>query len=444
MQKTPMETWIGHKIQCAIGDGGVLTRAQIDAYQLSKLRETIALARDKSRFYTKTLAAFPPHAIHSFQDFAQLPFTTSDDLRQDSLRFLCTSQDDISRIVTLESSGTTGSPKRIYFTADDQELTIDFFHQALPGIAKPGDKVLILLPSERFGSVGGLFAESARRMGVQTVAHGLVNDPKLTLEIMEREQVNMLLGIPVQVLALASYESPRASYYRTHIENVILNTDHIPKALVQRLQDKWGCRVFNHYAMTEMGMAGGVECEAFAGLHLREADLLFEIINPETGEVLNDGEEGEVVFTTLTRKGMPLIRYRTGDISRFIPASCPCGTVLKRLVPVKERVGGGTVLANGELISMSMLDEALFAVRGLLNFQAEITVHGGMDRLDITAQVATWAGANIQELIRQALLSIRAIADHVHRGVLMLGSVVVDQTGKPWNPSKRIIRDLRK
>ena len=444
MQKTPMETWIGHKIQGAIGEGGVLTRARIDEYQLTKVRETIALARDKSRFYKKTLAAFPPHAIHSFQDFAQLPFTTSDDLRQDSLRFLCTSQDDISRIVTLESSGTTGSPKRIYFTADDQELTIDFFHQALPGIAKPGDKVLILLPSERFGSVGGLFAESARRMGVQTVAHGLVSDPKLTLEIMEREQVNMLLGIPVQVLALASYESPRASYYRTHIENVILNTDHIPKALVQRLQDKWGCRVFNHYAMTEMGMAGGVECEAFAGLHLREADLLFEIINPETGEVLNDGEEGEVVFTTLTRKGMPLIRYRTGDISRFIPASCPCGTVLKRLVPVKERVGGGTVLANGELISMSMLDEALFAVRGLLNFQAEITVHDGMDRLDITAQVATWAGANIQELIRQALLSIRVIADHVHSGVLMLGSVVVDQTGKPWNPSKRIIRDLRK
>lgn len=443
MQKTPMETWIGHKIQGSSEDAGALTRARIDDYQLTKLRETIALARDKSLFYKKTLAGFPAHEIRSFADFAQLPFTTANDLRHNSLRFLCTSQDDISRIVTLESSGTTGAPKRIYFTADDQELTVDFFHQALPGIAKPGDRVLILLPSERFGSVGGLFAESARRMGVQTVTHGLVQDPAATLEVMEREQVNMLLGIPVQVLALASFEPPGASQYHTQIENVILNTDHIPQALVHRLREKWGCRVFNHYAMTEMGMAGGVECEAFAGLHLREADLFFEIINPTTGEVVPDGEEGEVVFTTLTRKGMPLIRYRTGDISRFIPEPCPCGTVLKRMVPVQERVGGGTVLCGGGVLSMSMLDEALFAVRGLLDFQATLIAKDGVDRLDITAQVASWADAGTKGLIQQALLSIRVLAENVDSGALMLGTAV-DQSDKPKIPSKRIIRDLRK
>ena len=89
-----------------------------------------------------------------------------------------------------------------------------------------------------------------------------------------------------------------------------------------------------------MGLGAAVDCRALAGYHIREADLFFEIIDPDNGSPLPDGETGEVFFSTLTRKGMPLVRYRTGDLSRFLPEPCPCGTILKRLEWVRGRRRG--------------------------------------------------------------------------------------------------------
>jgi len=439
-KKTPLEQWILNKILGLAGNTGQLTRTFIENYQLTKLRETIALAGEKSLFYRNALGRFPVDKIRSLKDLRELPFTTADDIRHNPLRFLCCSQDEINRVVTLESSGTTGLPKRIFFTSADQELTKDFFHRCMTVIAQPGDKVLILLPGERPGSVGDLFAESVQRMDLLAVPHGIVRDPGYTLEVMEREKVDTLLGIPVQVLALASYEPPGENKFRIHIKNVILNTDHLPQAILNRIKKKWNCRVFNHYAMTEMGLGGGLECEALAGYHMREADLLFEIVHPITGEVLPEGEDGEVVFTTLTRQGMPLIRYRTGDIARFIPGPCPCGAVLKRMAPVKDRVKGRIALTGGGYLSMSLLDEALFAVGGVLNFQAVISSDSHADRLGIKAQVAGWAGEEIPELIQKALLSIPGVAENVRKDSLTLEPVVVDESKELWKPAKRIIQ----
>ncbi len=437
---TPMDKWIAEKIEAP---DGKLTRERLESYQLEKLRDTMALVRAKSRFYREKLADFPAESLQSLEDLRKLPFTTPDDIKNDSLGFICTSQDDIHRIVTQESSGTTGAPKRIFFTAEDQELTTEFFQRDLPGVSESGDHYLILLPSDRPGSVAGLFMESARRNGVRTLAHGLVRDPRETLAVMEREGIDSLLGIPVQVLALASYEAPGERLFHTNIKNIILNTDYLPKALVRRLQDKWNCRVFNHYAMTEMGMAGGVECEAFDGLHLREADLLFEIVDPLTGIPVPDGEEGEVVFTTLTRNGMPLIRYRTGDISRFIPEPCPCGTVLKRLQPVQKRLDGGVKLSVGGSLHMAMLDEALFAVEGLINFQAQVRAEGDKDQLDLKVHVAPWVGDQVEEVVRQAVLDVPELLIGSKHGNLTVGHVEVDRSEALWPPVKRVIREWR-
>jgi hypothetical protein len=208
-------------------------------------------------------------------------------------------------------------------------------------------------------------------------------------------------------------------------------------------EEAWGCRVFNHYGMTEMGLGGGVECAALAGYHLREADLLFEVVDPESGEVLPEGEEGEVVFTTLTRRGMPLIRYRTGDIARFIPEPCPCGTVLKRLSPVKDRVQGRIVLTGGGFLSMSVLDEVLFAVKGVANFKAAISNENNRDRLEITVQAAGKAPGNISALIEQALYSVPVISHNSRQGKLILAPVRVEPLKELWPPQKRVARDHR-
>ena len=263
-----------------------------------------------------------PESISSLDELSQFPFTTPEDIRQNPLGFVCVSQDEIQRVVTLQSSGTTGEPKRIFFTADDQELTIDFFGVGMSTLVKAGERVLIFLPGETPGSVGDLLRIGLERKGVLPIPYGMVKDTLHALNAMETERADCLVGSPTQILSLARRWNPRHKAPRT----ILLSTDYVPAAIVSVLENIWGCKVFNHYGATEMGLGGGVECEAHLGFHLREADMYFEIINPETGEPVYDGEYGEVVFSTLTRRGMPLIRYRMGDRSRFIVGECPCGT----------------------------------------------------------------------------------------------------------------------
>ncbi|TEB08569.1 Phenylacetate-coenzyme A ligase [Pelotomaculum schinkii] len=442
-KKTPLESWILAKIEGHNGSLGKLTRSIIETYQIQQLRETLTLARDKSPFYRRRLARCGIDKFQSLKDLGGLPFTTPADIRQNPLQLLCVSQDQINRVVTLDTSGTTGLPKRIYFTAADQELTRDFFQHGMSTLVQPGDKVLILLPGYSPGSVGDLLADGLRRMQVKPVPYGVVRDPEAVLEIMAVEQVDSLVGIPTQVLALARCRQSDKRKHQIRLKSLLLSTDHVPGAIVRFLEETWGCRVFNHYGMTEMGLGGGVECEARAGYHLREADLLFEIINPLTGEVLPEGEEGEVVFTTLTRRGMPLIRYRTGDIARFMPEPCPCGTVLKRMSCVRDRVQGRITLTGGELLSLSILDEVLFAVNGVVDFEASLLPENGRDRLAVRVLAAAWAAEEIPGLVEKALFSVPVLSRNIKKGNLILAPVQIDTSPELWKPAKRIIRDNR-
>jgi phenylacetate-coenzyme A ligase PaaK-like adenylate-forming protein len=442
-RKTPLEPWIYGKIKGSAVKTGGLTRKLIESYQLQKLKDTIALAVKRSSFYRRLLGSLAPEKICSLKDVCKLPFTTPGDIAANPLKFLCVSQDRINRVVTLNSSGATGLPKRVFFTAGDQELTRDFFQHGMSTLVQPGAKVLILLPGELPGSVGDLLAEGLRRMDARAIPHGIVRDVRATLEIMVREQVDSLVGIPTQVLALARCEPPDKKTCQVYLKNLLLSTDHVPRAIVDSIEKAWNCRVYGHYGMTEMGLGGGVECDALAGYHLREADLYFEIVNPDTGEVVPEGEEGEVVFTTLTREGMPLIRYRTGDIARFIPGPCPCGTVLRRMARVKDRVKGRISLPGGGFLSMSMLDEALFTVDGVLNYQAVISSINGAGRLNIKVQLTNWAGKETLDQMQKAILAIPVVAENVYKGFLTLAPVQVDSSGEPWKPAKRVIQDHR-
>ena len=395
---SPLDPWIAAKI----GEPGrPLSATALAAYQTARLQETLRLARARSPFYRRRLAAVPQD-LASLRDLESLPFTTAQDIQDHGLQFLCVSQDEIQRVVTLDSSGTTGNPKRIYFTRDDQELTIDFFRVGMATLTDPGDRVLILLPGERPGSVGDLLAIALGRLGAQPFKHGLVRDVGETLALMRRERVDCLVGVPTQVLALATY-GPELS-----LKSALLTTDHVPDAIVRRVEAAWGCTVYNHYGMTEMGLGGGVECAARRGYHLREADLLFEIVDRDTGTPVTDGTPGEVVFTTLTRRGMPLIRYATGDISRFVPGLCPCGTTLKTLARVTHRADGAIALGDRSF-TLADLDEAIFALLGVLNFTVTIA-HEGCDVLMLQVITVEGSGAGVTAQVNAALAAIPAIA----------------------------------
>lgn len=433
---TPLEEWILQRI----GEGSEgLCQKRIASYQLLKLRETIRWARERSSFYKERLAGIQEENLARLSDLSLFPFTRAEDIRENPLRFLCVSQSDVKRVVTLQSSGTTGEPKRIYFAEEDQLSTIDFFHHGMSTLVGAGERVLILLPGERPGSVGELLLTGLKRLGATGIPHGPVRDAARTLDVMERERIDALVGIPTQVLSLARHgECARPP------RSVLLSTDYVPNAIRSELSRIWGCEVFNHYGMTEMGFGGAVECRAHFGYHLRELDLYFEIVDPETGKPVKEGESGEVVFTTLTRRAMPLIRYRTGDLSRLIPEMCPCGTVLKTMAHVKGRIANRVEPAPGLVLTMADLDEALFPVSGLIDFSAVLEPHEDSSRLVIEVEINEAAPAVCSE-VQKILEAHPVISASKRAGALKTVSVGARKCGLPGTSGagKRTIIDRR-
>ena len=441
---TPLEAWIREKARIGSGLTGRFFVEALEDYQLQRLNEIIDYARRNTPFYRLHLASLPAAPLSALSDITRIPFTNPSDLSDNPSSFLAVRQDDIARIVTLRTSGSTGEAKRLFFTEGDLELTVDFFHHGMSTLVRPGQRVVVLLPGERPDSVGDLLVRGLRRMDIHALVYGPVTDPLHAAEAIASFGAHCLVGIPTQVLAVARSRTG-AAIGKGSIESVLLSTDYVPRAIAKTLEEVWGCRVFNHYGMTEMGLGGGVECEALDGYHLREADLCFEVVDHETGEPCSDGMIGEVVFTTLTRRGMPLIRYRTGDIARIIHQPCPCGSVLRRMDRVRGRWNGVVRLDPDSTLTLSDMDEALFRLPGLLDYRA--TVSKGRDgrfRLHIDVHRAEGGSLTDREVL-QILNEVEAIRKGIARANLEIPTVRFSADGR-WTTtgvSKRKIVTTR-
>ncbi len=426
---TSLDAWIREKIGIGLAvDGGAFMKA-LAAYQLQRLNETIAYARVNSPFYRDHLESLPAVPLPRLSDIARIPFTVPSDISSNPYRFLAVRQDDVARIVTLRTSGSTGEAKRLFFTEDDLELTVDFFHRGMATMVRPGQKVAILLPAKMPDSVGDLLARGLERLNVGSLRYGPVADPLDAAQAIAAFGAHCLVGIPTQVLAVAR-SRVGCAIGKGRIESVLLSTDYVPAAIARSLQEVWGCRVFTHFGMTETGLGGGVECAALDGYHLREADLYFEVVDHTTGALCADGEVGEVVVTTLTRRGMPLIRYRTGDIARLISDPCRCGTVLRRMERVRGRWDGAVRLDAGCLLTLPDMDEALFGLKGLLDYRATISQErSGNYRLHLDVQAT--AGNLTEGQVLQAVNGMDAVKRGIATGHLEIQGVHVS-TERCW------------
>ena len=402
VERTPVESWIASRVF----GGREFKPDALFEWQLARLGEAIEYARDNSRFYAENLKGIATPKTRD--EIARLPLITEADIRHKGNRMLCVSQSETARVVTLDTSGTTGLPKRIWFTSDEQEHIVDFFHHGMGTLAGPGDTVVILLPCAREGSVGDLLATGLLRLGAKPIRHGPLQSLAETLDAIEAGRANALVGTPAEVRALAIYARSLGS--NINLKSVLLSTDHAPNSAVETIEEQFGCIVFDHYGMTEMGLGGGVECAVHEGYHLRDIDLLFEVVDPISLCPVPYGESGEVVFSTLRRKGMPLIRYRTGDISRLITEKCACGSSLVRLDKIAGRLGENIAIGEGEL-TLSMLDEVLFGLNNILDFTASIKDNGSHLCLSVQAAAleAGYQPCNEGEL-KRALLRVESIA----------------------------------
>jgi phenylacetate-coenzyme A ligase PaaK-like adenylate-forming protein len=326
--------------------------------------ETVQFARTHSRFYKENLAAVP---LNSWEDVRALPFTFPDQIRRDPNGFLCIPQREIKRIVTLRSSGTEGEEKRIFFSQKDLDATIDFFQCGMSNLTHQTDRVLILFPGTSCGSIGDLLERALKKSDIACFKHGVITDMEETAGCIVKNDITCLTGIPLQILQLSRQKT---EIFQKYIRTVLLSSDYVPKALIRELTERCGCRAFTHYGMTEMGYGGGVECQALDGYHMREGDLYIEILDPVTGRPVRDGQAGEVTFTTLTRRAMPLIRYRTGDLASFSPVPCPCGTFLKTISRVCGRVENRVRICGGSFLYFSQLDEWILPFQEVLDYEA--------------------------------------------------------------------------
>lgn len=303
-------------------------RAELEQYQLAAINRTLAHATEKSSFYR---SLFGGAKLNSLAEISSLPFTTPEDLKTDPYRMVCVHPNEISRIVTLQTSGSTGAPKRVFFTDADLELCTDFFHHGMRNLVDETDMIGILFPYRTPASVGDQLIRGLWRLGAETVAlFGLSSDEISSL--ISFKKITSLAGMPGQIAELAE-RYPRHSTMKT----VLLSADFVSDEVRNTIRRAWGAEVFEHYGMTEMGLGCAVSCEHQNGYHVREADLYLEVIDPATGNPVPDGEWGEIVFTTLTRVGMPFIRYRTGDFSRWKTEACSCGSALKLLDYIRDR-----------------------------------------------------------------------------------------------------------
>ncbi|WDP91722.1 MAG: phenylacetate--CoA ligase family protein [Desulfobacter sp.] len=353
----------------ATGPGPASPGDRLAAYQLDCLNRSLAHARSSSRFYRDRLSGAAP--LTGLKDMAALPLTRPGHIRKSPKSFLAVSQDEISRIATLATSGTTAAPKRLFFTGRDLDRTLDFFKAVLAPLMAPGDTGLIFLPGSTRASAGDLIKTAMEALGARPRVPGIITDFKPAADLVEQTGPALIIGMPVQILALGEYMKSTGSL-TTRIPWAILTADHLPAALAGRVEALLGGKVLNHYGMTETGFGGAIQCPAREGLHLRLPDLFFEIIDPATGAQLPPGVWGEVAVTTLNRRGMPLIRYRTGDVSRIIDTPCACGSPYPRLDRIRNRQAESADSA-GVPLTMADLDDILFSLPGVVDFSARIS-----------------------------------------------------------------------
>ncbi len=395
MKRTALDKWI-MKTEAL----PALTREGLDALQLKRLNETLERLQLRGGY----ARSYPRH-LDSLEELHSLPFTTSDMLSENPNQFLLTSQSEVSRIISGATSGTTGPAKRVFYTDMDTSNTVGFFAAGISEMLKPGEKCIICFPFSGPFGLGDLIAKAVEKLGGIPIRAGFGQSWGELAELVYSQQPQTYIGFPVPLLSLA-----RIYGKDFPIKRALVSGDACPPDVMTELEKLLGNPLYPHYGSRECGLGGAVTCPAFEGMHLRENHIIPEIID-EQGNVLPEGEYGELVITTIGLEAMPLIRYRTGDYTRFLPP-CPCGSVVRRI---------DTVTRKEQPFSMSELDSLLFSIPELVDHQAFLG-----DQLIIKALVTSEAASSsLLRKIRQQYptlsVSIEAASVSAHHRPLYMG-----------------------
>lgn len=315
------------------------TRSELQDLQWRRLQDTLERVA-RSPFYQVKFKEWglTPSSFQGLDDIARLPFTSKADLRNGyPYGFLCVPRDQLVRLHV--SSGTTGQATAIFYTRKDVENWADLLARSMYMVgARPGDTFQNLTGYGLF--TGGLgFHYGAERLGLLTIPAGAGNS-KRQIQLMRDFSTNVIHIIPSYALLLMPIMEEMGVVPRRDLQLRIgcVGAEPYSEEVRRRIEDFYGIRVYNSYGLSEMNGPGvAFECPCQQGMHIWEDSYLVEVIDPQTLEPVADGTYGELVLTSLNREAMPLLRYRTKDLTRILTGECPCGRVHRRLDRMQGR-----------------------------------------------------------------------------------------------------------
>ncbi len=366
-----------------------LTREDMEALQQKRLQEVVQRVYHLVPFYKEKFDALgiKPEKIKSLEDLKHLPFTVKQDLR-DHYPFGLFAV-PLSQIVRIHSSsGTTGKPTVVGYTEHDLQVWTEVMCRSFAmAEVGPGDVVHNAYGYGLF--TGGLgFHYGAEAVGAAVVPSS-VGFTKRQLMLMKDFEATILCCTPSYALHLAEVAKEEGFDLQKdfRLRAGFFGAEPASEGLRKAVAEAWGIQYFEAYGLSEI-IGPGVAASCPEGeLHIFEDHFFPEIIHPETGEVLPEGEEGELVFTTLTKQGLPIIRYRTRDIASLYRAPCKCGRTIVRMGQVRGR-SDDMLIVSGVNVFPSQVEHVLTQVEGLTpNYVIVVDKRGVLDVLEVWVEV---------------------------------------------------------
>ena len=331
--------------------------------QLSQVDAQIKRLVKTDSYYGKKYRELGITDVTSQEAFEELPFSSKDDLRNAyPLGIQAVPDEEVVRIHS--SSGTTGKPVIIPYTAKDVDDWATMFARCYEtaGVTKK-DRVHIT-PGYGLWTAGIGFQAGAEKLGAMVIPMGPGNTDK-QLQMMIDLESTVLTATSSYALLLAEEIDKRGLKDKIHLKKGVFGSERWSEKKREYIKEKLGIELYDIYGLTEIyGPGIGISCYAQNGMHYWDDYVYIEIIDPKTGKTLPDGEEGEIVITTLVKEGAPLIRFRTHDISRIIPGECPCGRKHPRLDIIKGR-SDDMFKVHGVNMFPSQVEELLALVDGV-------------------------------------------------------------------------------
>ena len=325
--------------------------------QFEMIKENLRQLTSKDCFYKEKLKGIDVESIRSQEDFEKLPFTWKGDLREAyPLGLQAVPDEEIVRIHS--SSGTTGIPVIIPYTRKDVEDWAKMFARCyeMAGITAL-DRIQIT-PGYGLWTAGIGFQAGAEYLGAMTIPMGPGNTEK-QLRMMQDMKSTVLCATSSYALLLAEEIGKRGLTDKIYLKKGVIGSERWGSKMRARIAAELGVQLYDIYGLTEVyGPGIAMSCEYECGMHYWDDYLYFEIVDPKTGENVPDGEVGELVITTLRKQGAPLIRYRTHDLTRFIPGECRCGSKFPRIDTLIGRTDD-MVKVKGVNIFPSQIEEML-------------------------------------------------------------------------------------